>query len=143
MNRTDPSLRTLTPRLDVMISARADLGRNISVAAAVQLYSRSSFSLLLGPAARRFFIRSDNWYVRSIVRSSLAIPNGTGGISSLTVTDMKYNTWLDKTDGGRKDALLSSQIYCHFCNAKLTGNRMFCGSCARSQVHIENKEHGQ
>jgi hypothetical protein len=61
----------------------------------------------------------------------------------MVVTDLKYNTFLVKTDEGSKDIPLSSQIYCHFCNAKLTGNKMFCGSCGRSQVHIENREPGQ
>jgi hypothetical protein len=55
----------------------------------------------------------------------------------MVVTDLKFNTLLVKTDGGIKDTPLFNQIYCHFCNAKLTGNRLFCGSCARSQVRTE------
>jgi hypothetical protein len=61
----------------------------------------------------------------------------------MVVADLKCNTLLDKMDGGSKDLPLLMQIYCHFCNAKLTGNRLYCGSCARSQVRNENKEHGQ
>jgi hypothetical protein len=55
---------------------------------------------------------------------------------------MKYDTWLHHGDRAGKDALLPTQIYCHFCNAKLTSNRLFCRFCARPQVRVERKEDG-